>query len=180
MRIRRQAQKKYTIGTYSREEAPGESLPKWLRHGRLSLSQARAIAGHWKDARRAGHDPVAEGEAQLAREREAEAAKKAAEEAETARPTVRQAIDTFMAPHMTGKKSAPAFRYRRERRADHLGERKIGDVTRKHVIDALDKIANHVLPGVLAHYNHNGYEAQRKAALEPWASRIEALANAWP
>lgn len=30
------------------------------------------------------------------------------------------------------------------------------------------KIANHVLPGVLAHYNHNGYEAQRKAALEAW------------
>jgi hypothetical protein len=104
--------RKYTIGAYSREGAPGDSLPEWLRHGRLSLSQARAIAGNWKDARRAGHDPVAEWEAQLAREREAEAAKKAAEEAETARPTVRQAIDTFMARLVAGKKSAQAYRYR--------------------------------------------------------------------
>jgi integrase len=38
------------------------------------------------------------------------------------------------------------------------------------------KIANHVLPGVLAHYNHNAYEAQREAALKAWADRIEALA----
>ncbi|CAI8770981.1 protein of unknown function [Methylococcus capsulatus] len=83
---------------------PGDSLPEWLRHGRLSLSQARAIAGNWKDARRAGHDPVAEWEAQLARERKAGAAKKAAEEtAETAHPSVRQAIDTFMARHMAGR-----------------------------------------------------------------------------
>ena len=37
------------------------------------------------------------------------------------------------------------------------------------------KIANHVLSGVFAHYNHNSYEAQRKAALEAWADRIEAL-----
>lgn len=133
--------RKYTIGAYSREGAPGESLPEWLRHGRLSLSQARAIAGNWKNARRAGHDPVAEWEAQLAREREAEAAKKAAEDAETSRPTVRQAIDTFMARHMAGKKSAPAIRYRLDRLAGLLGERKIGDVTRKDVIDALDKIA---------------------------------------
>lgn len=189
--------RKYTIGAYSREGAPGESLPEWLRHGRLSLSQARAIAGNWKDARRAGHDPVAEWEAQLAREREAEAAKKAAEEAETSRLTVRQAIDTFMARHMAGKKSAPAIRYRLDRLADYVGERKIGDVTRcvvhdfrRTLISRLPdlgfepfighKIANHVLPGLLAHYNHNGYEAQRKAALEAWASRIEALANALP
>lgn len=39
------------------------------------------------------------------------------------------------------------------------------------------KIANHVLSGVFAHYNHNSYEAQRKAALEAWAVRIESLAN---
>jgi len=37
------------------------------------------------------------------------------------------------------------------------------------------KIANHVLPGVLAHYNHNSYEPQREAALKAWAGRIEAL-----
>jgi integrase len=39
------------------------------------------------------------------------------------------------------------------------------------------KIANHVLSGVFAHYNHNSYEAQRKAALEAWATRIELLAG---
>lgn len=133
---------KYTIGVYDREGAPGDSIPEWLRHGRLSLTQARAIAGNWKDARRAGHDPVAEWEALLAREREAEAARKAAEEAETTRPTVSQAIDTFMARHMAGKKSAPAIRYRLDRLAADLGERKIHDVTRKDVIAALDKIAD--------------------------------------
>lgn len=133
---------KYTIGVYDHEGAPGDSIPDWLRHGRLSLTQARAIAGNWKDARRAGHDPAAEWEALLTREREAEAARKAAEEAETARPTVAQAIDTFMARHMAGKKSAPAIRYRLDRLAAHLGERKIRDVTRKDVIAALDKIAD--------------------------------------
>ena len=39
------------------------------------------------------------------------------------------------------------------------------------------KIANHVLPGVLAHYNHNEYLTKRKEALEMWADRIEALAT---
>jgi integrase len=37
------------------------------------------------------------------------------------------------------------------------------------------KIANHVLSGVFAHYNHNSYEEKRKAALEAWATRIESL-----
>lgn len=133
---------KYTIGVYDRDGAPGDSIPEWLRHGRLSLTQGRAIAGNWKDARRAGHDPVAEWEALLAREREAEASRKAAEEAETTRPTVGQAIDTFMARHMAGKKSAPAIRYRLDRLAADLGERKIHEVTRKEVIAALDKIAD--------------------------------------
>ena len=39
------------------------------------------------------------------------------------------------------------------------------------------KVANHVLPGVMAHYNFNEYLPQRKAALEKWADRIETLAN---
>lgn len=133
---------KYTIGVYEREGAPGDSIPDWLRHSRLSLTQARAIAGNWKDARRAGHDPAAEWEALLTREREAVAVHKAAAEAETTRPTVSQAIDTFMARHMAGKKSAPAIRYRLDRLAADLGERKIHDVTRKDVIAALDKIAD--------------------------------------
>lgn len=39
------------------------------------------------------------------------------------------------------------------------------------------KIANHVLPGVLGHYNHNEYLPQREAALKAWAQRIAALAG---
>jgi integrase len=39
------------------------------------------------------------------------------------------------------------------------------------------KIANHSLPGVLGHYNHNEYLPKRKEALEAWAARIEALAS---
>ena len=37
------------------------------------------------------------------------------------------------------------------------------------------KIANHVLSGVFAHYNHNSYEEQRRAALMAWADRLETL-----
>lgn len=136
------ARTKYTIGVYDREAAPGESITEWLRHGRLSLTQARAIAGNWKDARRAGHDPAAEWESLLAQERAAEVAIKAAEEAEAAQPTVSQVIETFMTRHMDGKKSAPAIRYRLERLAAHIGDRKIGEVTRKEVIAALDKISD--------------------------------------
>jgi integrase len=40
------------------------------------------------------------------------------------------------------------------------------------------KIANHVLAGVFAHYNHNAYEAQRRAALAAWAERIETMGAA--
>lgn len=40
------------------------------------------------------------------------------------------------------------------------------------------KIANHVLSGVFAHYNHNAYEEQRKAALYAWADRVVTLAMA--
>ncbi len=133
---------RYTVGVYQREGAQGNSISDWLRHGRLSLHQARAVAGNWKDARRAGHDPVAEWEAELAREREIEAAARAAKEAESARLTVSQVIETFMARHMAGKKSAAAIRYRLDRLAEYLGERKIGEVPRKEVIAALDKIAD--------------------------------------
>lgn len=133
---------KYSVGTYDREGAPGESITEWLRYGRLSLTQARAIAGSWKVARRGGHDPVAEWENLLAQEQVAEAAIKADEEAEAAQPTVNQAIEIFMARHMDGKKSAPAIRYRLERLATHIGGKKIRDLTRKDVTAALDKISD--------------------------------------
>lgn len=133
---------KYTIGQHDRSGAPGNNLEEWLRHGRLSLTQARAIAGEWKQARKAGHDPAAEWEDKLATERAAAAALRAAEEAEAALPTVSQAIDLFMAKIMAGKKSEPAIRYRLDRLAAHLGDKKIRDVTRQDILDALDKIAS--------------------------------------
>ena len=61
---------KHTIGGYSRQSAPGESISDWLKHGQQTLTQARSIAGCWKAARRSGHDPVAEWETVLAKERE--------------------------------------------------------------------------------------------------------------
>lgn len=39
------------------------------------------------------------------------------------------------------------------------------------------KIANHALPGVPAHNNHNTYEAQREVELKAWADRTEVLAK---
>lgn len=72
---------KYTIGGYSRQSSPGDSIPDWLRHGQQSLSQARSIAGCWKASRRSGHDPVAEWEALLSEERRIAAATKTALEA---------------------------------------------------------------------------------------------------
>lgn len=133
---------KYTIGQYDRNGAPGDSLEDWLRHGRQSLTQARAIAGEWKQARKAGHDPAAAWEDRLAAERAAQAALHAVEEAETKQPTVRTAIDSFMDKNMAGKKSAPAIRYRLDRLAAHLGDKKIRDVTRQDILGALDAIAS--------------------------------------
>ncbi len=132
---------KYTIGGYSRDGAPGNSIPEWLRNGQQSLTQARSIAGAWKAARRSGHDPVAEWEALLEQERQALAAKRAEIEAERMQPTVKDVVDSFMQKIMAGKKSAPAIRYRLDRLATLIGDQKIRDVTRQDVIAALDTIA---------------------------------------
>lgn len=133
--------RKYTVGLYVPTGAPGASIGQWLRHGRLSLTQARAIAGEWKAARRAGHDPVIEWEAQLEAERAEEVARANAIAAEENQPTVRDAVEQFMAKIIDGKKSAPAIRYRLDRLAAFIGDKKIRDVTRKDVIAALDTIA---------------------------------------
>jgi len=132
---------KYTIGGYAREGATGESIPDWLRNGQQSLTQARSIAGNWKAARRSGHDPAAEWEALLSQERGIETAKVAALEALRKQPTVKEAIESFMSKIMVGKKSAPAIRYRLDRLAAIIGDKKICDVTRQDVIAALDTIA---------------------------------------
>lgn len=135
------ARTKYTIGIYSRNGMPGASISDWLRNGQQSLTQARSIAGSWKAARRAGHDPVAEWVALLLQEREAEALKSALLEAEQKQPTVSEAVEIFMAKIIDGKKSAPAIRYRLQRLSALLGPKKIRDVTRQDIIAALDTIA---------------------------------------
>lgn len=132
---------KYTIGGYSRDGAPGESISEWLRHGQLSLTQARSIAGSWRSARRAGHDPAAEWGALLAQERETAAAKLAMAATEAALPTMKEAVESFMVKIMAGKKSAPAIRYRLDRLVVVFGDKKIRDVTRQDVIAALDTIS---------------------------------------
>jgi hypothetical protein len=141
---------KYTIGAYSRDGAPGESIPDWLRHGQQSLTQARSIAGAWKAARRAGHDPVAEWEALLLKERQAEAATLTALEVERKQPTVSEAIGTFMQKIMAGKKSVGHVQYRLNRLAAIIGAKKIREVTRQDVIAALDTIAKGQVEGKTA------------------------------
>lgn len=132
---------KYTLGTYRKEGATGDSVDEWLRSGQLSLSQARAIASSWKSIRRAGRDPAAEWAALLQRERDKALAALTASQAELRQPTVKQAVELFMQKIMQGKKSAAAVQYRLNRLADKLGEVKLRDVTRKDVIAALDEIA---------------------------------------
>lgn len=132
---------KYTIGSYSRDGGQGDSIPDWLRHGQQSLIQARSIAGAWKAARRGGHDPVAEWEALLDKERAADVERLAAVEAERNQPTVNEAIEIFMRKVMAGKISAPAIRYRLDRLAAIIGTKKIRNVTRQEVLFALDTIA---------------------------------------
>ena len=91
---------KYTIGVYDSAGAPGESITAWLEHGRVSLSEARSIAGEWKADRRAGRDPAAEWKGKLAaKQAKAEAAERA-EKSEASQPTVREAIDLFIGKHI--------------------------------------------------------------------------------
>lgn len=126
--------RKITFGNYHSAGGKGQNIEELLEGGRLSLAQARLVAAEWKALRRVGRDPGHEWQ-------EAKAAKKAAEEAESAQPTLRQAINRFMTQHMEGKKSAPDIRYRLDRLAAHLGDKKIGEVTRKEFIEAIETIA---------------------------------------
>jgi integrase len=132
---------KPTIGDFDSNGAPGKSISEWLRHGRLSIAQARAIAGNWKAARRAGHDAYLEWQSQLAEEEEQRASEEAAKAAEAAQPTVSDAINRFLAKHMTGKVSATASRYRLDLLAGILGEQKISTIKRQEIIAAIETIA---------------------------------------
>jgi len=133
--------RKCTLGVFDPVGAPDQSITAWLTHGRLSLAQARAIAGQWKADRRAGRDPVAERETRLAEKRAKDEAVDKAEAAEAQKPTVGDVTEQFMTKHMIGKKSALAIRYRLDRLARHLGDRKICEVVRQDVIAALETIA---------------------------------------
>jgi len=68
-----------------------------------------------------------------------EAARNAAA-VEASQPTVREAMEQFVTKH-TGKKSAPAIRYRLDRLANLIGDKKIRDVTRLDLIVAIEEIA---------------------------------------
>jgi integrase len=133
--------RKYTIGAYDGTGASGESLSAWLKHGRLSLGQARAIAAQWRIDRLAGRDPVAEWETHLAEQKAQEERGRQAEIAEAQQPLVRDIIDLFMTKQIHGKKSAPSIQYRLERLEQLLGNRKIRDLQRRDVIDVLERIA---------------------------------------
>ncbi len=77
----------------------------------------------------------------LFKEREIVATKLAEVKAEASRPTVKEAIKSFMTKIMDGKTSAPAIQYRLDRLVAIIGDKKISDVSRQDVILALDMIA---------------------------------------
>ena len=133
--------RKFSIGKFDDTGSPGASIPAWLEHARLSLRQARAIAGHCKAERRAGRDAIKEWEETVAVSLASQAAAAKALAAATGMPTVSEAIDRFMKQHMDDKKSAPGIKYRLLRLAQILGAKKINTVTRQDIIKALERIA---------------------------------------
>jgi hypothetical protein len=141
---------KTTIGVYSLggHPDPNAGIEAWLRYGQLSLTQARTIASHWKDTRRAGRDPYAEWQALLLAEREAaqaalqrQAEQTAEQEQEQRRPTLATVAAAFYESHLKGKKSAEATRYRIQRILEYLGDCQIHRITRQAVTEALEQIA---------------------------------------
>jgi len=126
--------KKVSIGDYDSNGGKAQTIDGLLDENVLSLAQARMVAAEWKKLRRIGIDAAAE------RERK-KADTIAQEKAEKEQPTVEQAIENFVVQHIDGKKSADAVRYRLNRLAIYVGTMKIRDVTRKHIISSLEKIA---------------------------------------
>jgi hypothetical protein len=106
--------RKINIGNYDPKGGKSENVDGLLDGGRLSLAQARFVAAAWKELRREGCDPAADREA-------TKAAADAAQVAEAAQPTIREAVERFTAQHIVGKKSAPATRYRLQRLVAVIG-----------------------------------------------------------
>jgi integrase len=126
--------RKISIGDYDPRGGSAETVDALVAGARLSLAQARYVAGAWKALRRDGRDPAAERDA-------AKAAAGLAASAEAAQPTIREAIDRFMVQHIEGKKCARAIRYRFDRLMGTMGDMKIRDARRQDMIAALEKIA---------------------------------------
>jgi len=133
--------RKFTIGILDKRGAAGESISSWLANGRLSLAQARAIAGQWKADRQAGRDPIAELDARLDARRAVEDVQRKVLALEAAQPTVREAVELFAAKHLADKKSAAEMRCRLDRLVKEIGDRKLRDLARKDVVAALERIA---------------------------------------
>lgn len=129
-----------TIGQFSVQSAPGDSLNDWLKIGQLTLSQARIIAVSWKARRRAGHDPIKEWQETLQEEIRVNDALKKAVELENALPTVKDVVDLFMKINIDGKRSENNIKYRLDRLCTYIGDKKIRDVSRQDVIFAIDSI----------------------------------------
>jgi len=177
--------RRFTIGILDKQGAAGESISSWLDNGRLTLAQARAIAGQWKADRHAGRDPIAERESRLAALRAAEEAQRDAAAREAAQPTVREVVEHFAAKHLARKKSGPAMRYRLDRLANVIGDRKLRDLKRKDVIAALERIAEGQIEGRTAKHLAGEVLVQAKrlwrfAAAREWidASCIDVLTRA--
>ena len=130
----RGVRRKINLGNYDPKGGKAENVDGLLDDGRLSLAQARFVADTWKALRRTGRDPAADRETD-------KTATAAAQAAEAAQPTVRQAAERFMAQHIDGKKSAAAIRYRLKRLAAAVGDKLIRDVSRQDVISALEGIS---------------------------------------
>ena len=139
--------RKYTIGQFSIQSAPGDSLTDWLKVGQLTLAQARIIAVSWKASRRAGHDPIKEWHEALQEEIRVNDALKKAVELENALPTVKDVVDLFLKINIDGKRSENNIKYRLHRLCAYIGDKKIIDVSRQDVIFAIDSIGKGQKPG---------------------------------
>lgn len=170
---------KPTIGHFDKDGAPGQNLDDWLDHGRLSLTQARAIAGSWKQARKAGHNPAKERETIIAAKLARQVTEQAAKDAEETQPTYNKVMETFLAKHIAGKTSAPATRYRLERLGAIIGTRKLIEINKVDVMAGIEEIAEGRKDGKDAKQMAGEVLTQAKrlwhfAMVREWATRDNA------
>lgn len=134
--------RKRTIGTYSNKASTIDNITELLHLGQLTLSQARIIAGAWKQKRRAKHDPVLEWDEQIEQEQIEKIKKQEALESEKNKPTLDDVINQFLEKIIKGKKSASNIKYKLKRLSELLGNKKIHHITRDDILSALDTISH--------------------------------------